>query len=170
MSLKNKSLICAFIAMLFFTLFSYLFSPLHRLMFFAPFLILVYYQKPYAKALQYSFFAGLIIDIFSSPARFGLHALNYTLTTALIYHQRRNLFNDNLMTMPIMTYLFSSLSTVIELILLYIFLKPVAFSFSFILSDLIFMPFFDACFSFCWFVIPSLLFKRNRLRNYGQEG
>lgn len=166
MSLRNKNLVAAFIAMLLFTLFSYQFSSLHHLMFFAPFLILIYYQKPFAKALQYSFFCGLIIDIFSSPARFGLYALNYTLTTAFIYHQRRNLFTDNLMTMPIMTYLFSTLSTLIQLILLYIFLKPVPISISFVFSDLILMPFFDAIFSFCWFILPSLLFQQNRLRKY----
>jgi len=159
MNLRHKNLLLAFTSMLVLTLFSLEVSPLFHLIFFAPFLILVYYQKSFSSALMFSFSCGLITDLFTSPLRFGLHALNYTLTTAFIYHQRRNLFADNLFTLPIMTFLFSALSTFLQLILLYLFAKPVTLSFYLLISDFLIMPFIDALFSFCWFIFSGFIFS-----------
>lgn len=158
MNLRHKNLLLSFIAMFIFSLMGMAFSSV-RLNFFAPFLIICYYQKSYPKALQYSILSGCLIDLFSSPLRFGLHALNYSLTTVCIYHQKRNLFADNLTTLPLMTFLFSFVSTLIQLILNFIFAKPIALSFAFIFTDLLLMPSMDALFSFCWFIFPSLIFK-----------
>lgn len=148
-----------------FTLFSQIISPSLRLIFFAPFLIIVYYQKSYLSALNYSLMCGLIIDLFTSPVRFGLTALNYTLTTAFIYRQRKNLFADSLMTLPLMTYFFAVLSSVIQVILLFIFSKPLSLSFSFFFSEILIMPAFDALFAFCWFIVPHV-FIRSRNHQY----
>jgi len=155
--------------MLILTLFAQWINPSLRLIFFAPFLVIVYYQKSYVSALNYSFLSGLIIDIFTSPTRFGLTALNYTVTSALIYNQKKNFFADNLMTLPLMTFLFSIISSVIGIILLSIFSKSINFSYFFIFSDLTLMPAFDALFSLCWFILPSLFFGKNNRQsnNYG---
>lgn len=165
MSLRHKSLLLAFIAMLMFTLFSQVISPSFRLIFFAPFLIITYYQRSYLSALNYSLICGLIVDLFTSPVRFGLTALNYTLTTAFIYRQRKNLFADSLMTLPLMTYFFAVISSIIQVILLSIFSKPLSLSFSFFFSEFLIMPAFDALFSFCWFIFPHL-FIRKRNHHY----
>lgn len=165
MNLRDKNLLLSFLAMFIFSLIGMTFSSIH-LNFFAPFLIICYYQKSYPKALQYSILSGCIIDLFSSPLRFGIHALNYSLTTACIYHQKRNLFADNLTTLPLMTFLFSFVSTIIQVILLFIFATPIALSFTFIFSDLLFMPAMDALFSFCWFILPNLFSQqRNHSRS-----
>lgn len=150
--------------MLFFTLFSSYIAPFFRLAFFAPFLIIAYYQKSYLGALKSSFLCGIILDLLSSPLRFGIWTLNYLTTTALVYPQKRNFFSDSLITMPILVFLFSFISTVLQAVLLFIFSKPLKLSFAWIFTDLLFMPFLDSLFAFCWFVIPSFFFKLSAKR------
>jgi rod shape-determining protein MreD len=160
MNLRRSNLKNAFVAMLLFTLFSQLISPSFRLMFFAPLIIISYYQKTFLGALNLSLIAGLIIDLFTSPLRFGIHALNYTLTTALIYKQKKNFFADSPTTLPLMTFIFSILSTLIHILLLSIFTKPLTLSPAWFFSDLAFMPALDALFAFTWFIVPKFLFRR----------
>lgn len=155
MNLRHKNLKFTFLASLIaMALFSF------RLHFFAPFLIICYYQKSFPTALRASLLCGILIDLFTSPLKFGLHALNYTLTTALIYHQKKNLFADHLTTLPLMTSLFSFLSTLIQIFLLALFLQPIPLTFSFIFTDLLFMPAIDGLFAFCWFILPNLIFQK----------
>lgn len=146
--------------MLFLNLFAFQTSSSFRFIFFAPYLILVIYKKNYPTAISYSLITGLILDLFTSPLRFGVNALNYSLTTTLLYHQRLNFFSDNLLTLPIMTFLFSLLSTLIQVALLYIFSKPIPISIYWIFSDIIMMPLADAFFSFFWFILPSIFIKK----------
>jgi rod shape-determining protein MreD len=160
MNLRNKNLKSAFVAMLFFCLFSQIISPSLRLLFFAPFIIITYYQKSYVAALNYSLLVGLILDLFTSPLRFGLNALNYTMTTAFIYNQKKNFFADSPTTLPLMTFIFSILSTLIQITLLSIFSKPISLSLTWIFSDLIIMPALDALFAFAWFILPHFLFRK----------
>lgn len=155
--------------MLLCSLFALQISSFFHFLFFAPFLVIVYYQKSYPASIGYSILCGLIIDIFTSPLRFGIHALNYSLTTVFLYHQKRNLFSDSLLTMPIMTFFFSSFSTFLQVLLLYVFSKPIALSFSWIISDLIFMPLLDALFSFGFFTLPSLFFKQRVRHNFSSD-
>lgn len=147
--------------MLFFTLFSQILEPSFRLNFFAPFLIIVFYQSSFLSSLYLALLAGLIIDIFASPLRFGVYALNYTITSAFLYGQRKNYFSDSLMTLPIMTFLFAVVSTVLQVCLLLIFSKIPNISIAWFFSDLLLMPALDAFFAFCWFILGSMFFGKN---------
>ena len=147
--------------MLFFTLFSQILEPSFRLTFFAPFLIIIFYQTSFLSSLYFALLAGLIIDIFSSPLRFGVYALNYTITTAFLYGQTKNYFADSLMTLPIMTFLFAVVSTILQICLLIVFSKVPNISIAWFFSDLLVMPAVDAVFAFCWFILGSMFFGKN---------
>ncbi len=168
LSLDRKSLSLALVVSLFFALATPVIFPHWRLLFFAPFLVIFYYQKSYFMSLWASFFCGVFIDIFSGDTRIGLHGLGYCLTTFLLYGQRRHFFSDNLSTLPLMTLFFSVISTVIELVLMNVIEHPVGVSWQWVLTDLVYMPFFDALYSFIFFVFPFLFFssRPKRGRDY----
>lgn len=139
-----------------------------RLLFFAPFLIIVYYKKPYLTSLWISCFCGLFLDVFSSHIHIGLYAMNYTITTCLLYHQRKHFFSDSISTLPLMTFFFAVLSTSIQWGLMYTLEQKTVFTWGWVQTDLIYMPILDAIYSFIVFVAPSFLFfrKSNRKKEY----
>lgn len=154
MNLSRKNLLFAFFITLCFQLVVPSLFPQLKLKFFVPFLILAYYQRDLLCSLRYSFFCGLILDLLTAPTKFGLYSLSYLLTTILLYPQRLNLFADNMMTLPIMTFLFSALSSLFELCFLLIFGKPIPLSFQWIFSELLIMPLADTLYSFLVFIFP----------------
>lgn len=163
MNIDRKSLLAAFlISLLFILSFPVLFPGL-RLTFFAPFLIILYYQKSYTTCLWGSLFCGVILDLLTSQMHFGMQSVNYCLTTSFLYWQKRNFFADSLSTMPLMTFFFSIISTIIHLILMYFLEKEFIISLQWAFTDLIAMPFFDATYAFLLFILPFALFgKRPR--------
>lgn len=124
--------------------------------FFAPFLILIYYKKSFLKSLWASFFCGLILDLLSPFSRLGLYTVNYCLTTSFLYSQKKNFFEENLSTLPIMTFFWSILSSVIQVVLLYIFEKGIMVSMGWVVTDLILMSLVDAFYAFAFFILPFL--------------
>lgn len=137
--------------------------PSWKLNTFAPLLVIMYYQKSFLSCLWASLLCGTLIDLFSAHAQFGLHAVNYTFTTLLLYNQRRNFFADSLSTLPLMTFFFVSLSTLFQWILVYTFERENVFSWYWMATDLLYMPLIDSSFATCCFILPWLFFgKRQR--------
>lgn len=142
--------------------------PLGHLTYFAPFLILLYYRKPLSTCLWCSLLCGLVLDLSTSQYRLGLHAFNYSLTTGILYHQKRNFFEDGPSTLPLVTFFFSSLSTGIQMILLSIFIGGISPSWNWVGTDLIIMPACDALYAFLCFTFPWLWWTQ-RTRRSGEE-
>jgi rod shape-determining protein MreD len=140
-------------------------SPYFRLSFFAPFLVIACYKKPLIACLWFSLLCGLILDLLSSHTRIGIHALTFCITISLLYPQKRNFFADSLSTLPIMTFLFASLSSFIMALLLYSLEMNSMLSWNWILTDLIIMPAADGLYAFCCFILPALLFGKPRRRS-----
>lgn len=138
--------------------------PLARLTFFAPFLIIACYKASLKKCLWMALLCGVIVDLLSSYTRFGLYSVDYCLTTALLYPQRRNFFADSLSTLPIMTFFFASLSTLIMAILIYSIDNKNVLSAGWIFTDLIIMPAFDAIYAFMLFILPAIFFGQRQRR------
>ncbi|CDZ80586.1 rod shape-determining protein MreD [Candidatus Rubidus massiliensis] len=160
MNILTKNLkLTFFICFILFLTIPSLFS-LSKIFFFTPFLITVYYQRSFIFSLWSSFFCGLIIDSIGSTSHFGIHALNFCVTTLLIRNQRMNFFADNLYTLPIMTYIFSSCSTIIHWVLLKLFDHSVELSFSILFIDFLLVPITDSIYAFCVFVLPSIIYDR----------
>lgn len=160
MSLDRKRLIAAFIIALCAFLFTPTLAPSFRLIFFAPFLIIVIYQKNMLKSLWIALLCGIIVDLFSYRTRLGTYALNYSLTIAILYHQKRNFFADSISTLPLMTYFFGVISTVVQVILLYIFESPLPFSWRWVFIDLFLMPAADAAYAFVCFLFPRIVMSK----------
>lgn len=138
--------------------------PNWRLTAFAPLLVILYYQKSYLTCLWCSILCGALIDLLSAHTQFGLNAVNYGLTTFLLYDQRRNFFADSISTLPIMTFFFASISTFFQFALIYTFERENVFSWNWILTDLIYMPAIDSAFATCCFILPSLFFGKRQRR------
>lgn len=149
-----------FIIGLLFTLFAPLLLPGYKLFYFTPFIIRVFYLKPYSTTLWISCFLGIFMDFLSFHIRFGILALNYTLTSAVLYSQKRNFFEDSPSTLPVLTFFYSICSTFFQILLLIIFENGVAISWEFVKIDLLYLPFLDAFYTFLIFVLPKILFGK----------
>ncbi len=157
MNLHDKQIRIAFSISLVMAILWMVLFPTVKLSYFAPFLIIVFYQKKLVSSLWYALLCGLIIDILSPQTRFALHALTFCVTSAVIYPQRRHFFADNISTLPIMTFLFSLTSTAIYFVLVNMYQTQLAISLQWIFTDLILMPAADSLYGFTLFLLPFLL-------------
>lgn len=165
--MKNIPLLMAFCLAFAFALFGTLFFPALRLFAFAPFLAIVIMRSSLLSALWLSLLCGLIVDLTSAGMRFGTLALCTTLTTFLVYKQKRHFFEDKTYSLPLFTAFFSFVMSLLCLLSLYAFDKPLQLSWRFVMSDLISMPLLDALYAFLWFTCPYRLmlhFKKERLK------
>lgn len=134
--------------------------PTLHLTFFAPFLIFAFYRHSQATCLWLALMCGLIIDLFCAQTRFGIYALNYTLTSYLLYHLKNYFFEDSLTTIPIMTILFTYLSSLLQLSLLYLMNSEAVWSWEWVKVEWIEMPINNALYAIIFFAIISLLFPK----------
>lgn len=104
---------------------------------------------------------GVAMDLLTPLPRFGLHALNYCITTLLLYSKKRNFFEDSLTTLPFMVFFFSVISTLVQVGLLTIFGEGLTLSLGWILTDVAFYPLIDGVYAFVCFTIPFIMFKRS---------
>lgn len=162
MDLYYKKLLPIFLLCLAFTLTMPVILPEWQIPFFIPFLIIMYYQCPFSYCLWGSLGCGLIVDLLSSYDRLGIVAINYLISTVLLYKQRENFFSDSLTTLPLMTFFFSILSTFIQFGLLFVFDHPIKMSTSWAFHDLLIMPGIDALFAFAVFILPFVIFGQPR--------
>lgn len=138
--------------------------PIARILFFSPLLIIACYKRNLTYCLWIALGCGLIMDLFSSNIRLGIHSLNYCVTLMILYPQKKNFFADSVSTLPIMTFLFSSISTLIMAILLYSLEMKNVLSWHWVFTDLVLMPTIDATYAFTCFILPALLFGKPRRR------
>jgi rod shape-determining protein MreD len=143
---------------LFFALFGTAFLPHVRLLAFSPFLALLYNRSNFTAALWISSLCGLAVDLLSSEFRLGIYALNYSLTTLLLYKQKRHFFEDKPLALSLFTLLISVVSTILQLLLISIFDRALPLSGKLLITDLIIMPIADAIYAFLWFSCPMMLF------------
>jgi rod shape-determining protein MreD len=167
MNLTKKSIFPAFFTTLAFFLILPSMLPNFRLFYFIPFLIIVFYQKSQTETFLFAFICGLIIDLLSPNIHLGVFALNYCLTTFILYTQKKNFFSDSLTTLPIMTFLFSIISTILQVFFRRIFDMPIYISLHWIVTDMVIMPIFDAVYAFVVFILPSILFGKKQRK--GQD-
>lgn len=128
-----------------------------RLMAFAPFLALVYTRRPFVRALWLAALCGLVMDLMSCQLRFGLYALNYCLTTLLLYSQKRHFFDDKPLSLPLYTFFVSGAASLIEFGLIAVFHKSLSLDGKTAFTELLMMPLADALYAFLWFTCPIRL-------------
>ena len=150
-------LIFSFFLSLVFLFLQMTFLPLWTLLAFAPWIALLILRSSLKKATFASAVAGILIDLLSDDPM-GLHALNYSLTAALLYPYRKHMLFDVPLHLSLSTALVSFVSTFLQWILLFLFDRRVPFSGKWILIDLGVMPFLDALYAYVWFALPLSLF------------
>ncbi len=139
-----------FFLALFSALFGTVLFPDLRLIAFAPFLAFAFMRTSFVTSLWLAFLCGLIIDLLSAELRFGSYALNYCLTTLILYKQKRHFFEEKMLSLALFTLFFSLISTLLQLMLL----KEVPFTWKLALADLFGMPIVDALYALFWFTLP----------------
>ncbi len=143
-----------------------IYLPWAKLTFFAPFLVIAYYKTNFPKSFLLAFGCGTFLDFISNNQHFGIYALNYCLTTVLLYSQKRHFFRDKPLTIPIMTLIFAFLSTCIQIPLLYSFEKGFLLSWQWVGTDLLLMPVCDALYAYLLFTLPNIYLPLAKKREY----
>ena len=128
--------------------------PFIRLIGFAPFLTLAISQISILPTLWISALAGLIIDLYSPASHIGFFAINYTLTTLLIYRFKKIFPEEKIVIFAIYTSLFSFSSTLIQFILHALIDVNLKLRVLTILTDLIIMPILDGIYALVAILIP----------------
>ncbi len=134
--------------------------PGQHLACFAPLLVFALYRYSKMACLWLALLCGLILDLLSAEMRFGIYALNYTLTIYLLFYFKYYFFEDSLSTIPIMTILFSYISAILLLFILYALNSQNIMSWEWVKLELIQKPISNAIYAVLAFTLLSLIFPR----------
>ena len=156
--MRQVPLYFSFALAVFFALFGTVFLPHVHLLAFSPFLALLYSRHSFMASLWIASLCGLAIDLLSSEFRFGIHALNYCLTTLVLYRRKRHFFEDKPLALSLFTFFISIVSTILQLLLIALFDRALPLSGKLLITDLLLMPAADALYAFVWFSCPMMLF------------
>lgn len=96
---------------------------------------------------------GCLIDLLSGYPRMGLLPIAYCLTTAFLYAIKPYFFLEKITTLPLMTFLFGIVSSLILFALMAMFGRPLAVTWQWIASDLLLFPLLDGLYGLIWFAI-----------------
>lgn len=130
---------------------------LPKLNFFVPFLCIAYYRLPFLSCLWLSFFCGLVFDCFSFHHTFGSFALNYCLCTALLYSKKIHFFREHFSTTPLLSMLFSILSSLVHIFLFRIFSQ--SFPIQLLGFHILYLALLDGLYAFFFFSLPKVLWN-----------
>lgn len=156
--MTKSNLILAFFFALFATVAQTAFFPTLNFMTFAPFIALSIVHLRIDKVLWVAFICGIIIDLLSSTY-FGFYSLCYTLTAGFLYRQRRNFIDDKPLNLALFTALISLSSTIVSILLSFIFDRRAAFTGKWAFLDCFSMPILDATYALVCFYCPAILAK-----------
>lgn len=156
MFMKPK-IIYSFIISTFATLFVSALFPHFKPIFYAPFLVISFFNTTFIISLWLSCLGGLMVDLLSS-SHMGLYALVYTLCTAIFYRQKKY-FKDTPTNIALFTILISLAYTVINVILLFIFDKGINISLLWFLTDFIGLSLIDGIYAFVCFAFPITAYE-----------
>lgn len=146
-----------FLISLFFTFYSSALLPGYTFIPFAPFLTIAFNRYPLTRALYLAAGCGLIMDLLSTLAPFGFHALVYVIATFCLYRFRL-FFVEKALGVSSFTVLFSVISTLVERLLLNLFGITIPFTWKGAATDFLIMPLLDGFYAFLWFSCPLMLY------------
>ncbi|NGX56101.1 MAG: hypothetical protein K1060chlam5_00336 [Candidatus Anoxychlamydiales bacterium] len=155
-----KEVIFLFFLTVFYTFF--LNKHLHfiKLIYFAPFITLIFYKTSIYTSLWLSIICGLIIDLFSS-SYFGLNAICYSATTIFLYNEKKYFSYKNI-NIFIFTTIYSFIFSMFYPLSLFIFEKGIKITLKWMISDLVIMPLTDGAYAFLLFSLPLILLQKTK--------
>jgi rod shape-determining protein MreD len=139
-----------------------IFFPRVHLFYFVPYLVVSLYRHERIALLWRACLCGVCVDLLSSGSLFGLTAMNYCCVTFLLYKQTRNFFEDKLSTLPLMTFLFSFLSTGFLALAALFLQRSYPLGWSWVATDWIGMSMADAAYALFVFSLPLELVAQIR--------
>jgi hypothetical protein len=107
-----------------------------------------------------------MIDLLSSQTRLGIYALTYCLGGAYLYRSKLHFFEDALSTLPVMTFCFACLTSLIQAGVFFAMGEQFFLSWEWLKSDLFWMPLQDAVYAFLAFTLPALVLSKMRRHYY----
>ncbi len=126
---------------------------------YAPVISLYILRCSLNRALWASVGCGALVDLISDDPM-GIHALNYALTTAILYRFRKHFLYEQPLHLSLFAAFTSSLSTALHLLLLFLFDRRIPFNGKWFFADLAGLPAIDALYAFVWFAAPLALFVK----------
>ncbi len=133
--------------------------PLVKLSYFSPFIVLALYKKNQTQFLNYCLIAGFILDLLSTTP-FGFWTINYLVCGWLLLYIKPFFFQDKLMTLPLVTLLFSQISTLFYALATHLFFQKFNLNIYWIMTDLVVYPIFDAIFAVAAYTFPMRFLKK----------
>lgn len=140
--------------------------PSLKLSFLAPLLIVIYYKTPLHIALIWSLACGILMDLLTGYRHIGIYAANYCLTTLILYPQKKHFFEDSVSTLPVITFFFAIISTLIQVVLLYFLETSFTITLKWVFTDLMIYPCIDALYTYFLFTLPGLVMPKKLKREY----
>jgi len=151
-------------------LFFPLLFPFFPVVFFAPFLVVCFYRCSFQVSLWWALSCGFIIDLFSSEARFGIYAMNDTLTTLFFYRYKFYFFEERSSTLPILSFGWTFASTLVKIGLLYLTGSSFFLSWEWAMYHLIVIPFQTAIYALIAFTAAGFLVQKiQAIRRHGSN-
>ncbi len=111
------------------------------------------------KALWLAFLSGAVVDCLSEDPS-GVHALNYTIITMLLFRFKTWAFMSNPVHLSLFTVVISFLSTLLQLFLLFLFDRRIPFTGQWAFGDLSLMPIADGIYALTWISLPLFIYKK----------
>ncbi|MBX7065898.1 MAG: rod shape-determining protein MreD [Parachlamydiales bacterium] len=154
-------LILAFLLSTIALIFQSIFLPHISILAFSPFLALALLRGTFHQALWLSCISGCIMDLISNDPM-GVHALNYTLVAAILFKTRRHFLYDEPFHLSLLTAFFSFLSTIFQVLILFLFDRRVPVQGRWAIADFFGMPVIDGLYAFVWFAGPLALYSKQK--------
>ena len=149
--------------MLLFLIFQPVLLPSLSIHYFAPFLTLSFYEKPLEKVLFRSLACGVLLGLFSTESVFAIHAINLCIVTYLLYERKQNFYEDQWLTLPILSTLYAALSTLTLVLLLNLLEKTVRVSFAWLFVDVFALSICTGIYTLAIMQVPHLMtYLKNR--------
>ncbi len=136
------------------------FIPQIRLLAFVPLLTFVCAHYPFAGTLWLSMFSGLVVDLYSKSAPMGFFALNYTLTTIIVFRYRTYFSFEKIHVFSLYAVLYSFVSTLLHFVLYGLIEMHFKLHFFSIITDLILMPILDGVYSLSLVFFPMKIYEK----------
>jgi len=134
-------------------------TPAIRLLGFLPFILFALMRLKLPAALWCSAFAGLTLDLYTFGSPLGFFALNYSLTSLILFRYKKFFSEEKLFPFALYGVAFSFVSTLIHFFLYAIIDVHLKLSFLTLATDLICMPLLDGIYTIVWALLPLLLYK-----------
>lgn len=160
--MKQKLLFASLLGFFGFLILEPLFPGCHFFTF-SPLVVFYLVHTSLLTTLWASLGLGLLVDLVSS-SHMGVNALNFFLTSFLLYRQRKHFIKDNPYNLSLFTMLYSIVWTLLYAVFIFLFDRRILFHGKWLAADLIIMPALDGLYAYICFTLPFAFLDKMKKR------